>query len=148
MHEATVALAILNRALAAVEARAHKETNTLDAVTTSDTIAESDHNTPPIFDVVKIVVNVGEFRNIDSESLEFTFSALRKDFPLTQNTELEIRTIQAIASCSVQHHRFHPAADNYFACTICGGGIGKLLSGKELDIINIEMEQRLKETAA
>lgn len=139
MHEAAVALAILKRAVATLEARACAEENAT---------AETCDQAALIFDVAKIVVQVGEFRNIDSESLEFTFSALRKDFPQTQNTELEIRNIDAIAVCSVQNHEFHPLPANYFSCTICGGGIGKLLSGKELDIVNIEIEQRLTESAA
>ncbi|MDZ4836945.1 MAG: hydrogenase maturation nickel metallochaperone HypA [Candidatus Melainabacteria bacterium] len=139
MHEAAVALAILKRAVAAAEASAQKE---------EKAYAETAENTAPIFDVVKIVVQVGEFRNIDAESLEFTFSALRKEFPRTQNTELELINIKAIALCSLQNHQFHPEPANYFSCTICGGGIQNLISGKELDIVNIEIEQCLTETAA
>lgn len=126
MHEATVALAILKRATETVEKRMNR-----DAHGEEDTIHVS-----------KIVLQIGEFRNIDSESLEFSFSALRKDFPMMETTELEIKEIKAIALCSNQNHEFHAQPVNYFSCTTCGGGIGKLLTGKELDIINIEMEQR------
>lgn len=142
MHEATVALAILKRVLVASESRTQEEANKLSPSTAQDMIMQSD-KTEPIYEVTKIVVNVGEFRNIDSESLQFSFSALRKNFPLTINAELEVRTINAIAICSESNHEFHPDPDMYFCCTTCGGGIERFLSGKELDIINIEMEERL-----
>lgn len=145
MHEATVAAAILKRALAAAETRAIEEKN-------ADRSSVSDEGrfdkTQQFFDVVEIVVNVGEFRNVDPESLEFAFSALRKDSSATENTRLEIRNIPAIAACSLSSHEFHPEASNYFSCTTCGGGIGELLAGNELDIVNIMIELRLMETVA
>lgn len=145
MHEATVASAILKRALATAETRAQKEKN---AVRQSAVDEQQLGDSFDFFDVIEIVVNVGEFRNVDSESLEFAFSALRKDYSATKNTRLKVRNIPAIAACSVSNHEFHPESSNYFSCTICGGGIGELLSGNELDIVNISMELRQMETVA
>lgn len=119
MHEATIALAILKRTVAAVE----RAENVLD------------------MRVTRVVVNVGEFRNVDPESLEFAFTALRNDFEVAKNAELELRRINALASCSTAEHEFHPHPDNYFACTICGGGIMKMIHGEELDIVSIQMEE-------
>ncbi len=135
MHEATVALAVLKRAVQAVENRSKID---------DDTIREFDSKTEEKLSlrVVKITLNVGEFRNIDSESLQFTFSALRKEFALTHHTQLEIRSIPALALCTTAYHEFHPEPDNCYSCTICGGGIGKFLNGKELDIVNIEIETK------
>ena len=148
MHEATVALAVLKRAVEAVEKRSSIESS----VANDDgyTKLEIDRATEQqlTFRVIKITLNVGEFRNIDSESLQFTFSALRKEFALTHHTQLEIRCIPALALCTTANHEFHPEPENCYSCTTCGGGIGKFISGKELDIVNIEIEAKQTESAA
>jgi Zn finger protein HypA/HybF involved in hydrogenase expression len=85
-------------------------------------------------------IQIGEFRNVDPDSLAFAFDALKSNDPQTQNCQLEIKMISAEAICQSNHHSYHPAEANFYACTICGDGIGKLISGQELEIASIIME--------
>ncbi len=134
MHEASVASAILKRATAIAESSTLSGDKKLIA-------SEQSERQESNFEIVKIEINVGEFRNIDAESLQFAFSALRKDFRHTKNTELKIVSIKALASCADMEHKYIPCPSNYFSCTVCGAGIGSLLSGEELDIVDIEIEE-------
>lgn len=88
--------------------------------------------------IVSIRIRVGRFRNVDPESLLFAFQSLKREYDPTTNAELSIESVSALARCSIGGHQYHPSADDYYCCTICGGGIGELLNGKELEIIAVE----------
>lgn len=115
MHEATIAQSILNIA-----------SSTLQRNPSTDA-------------VVRIQVVVGQFRNVDIESLQFAFDQLKEFQTGCGGCKLEAETIQARAVCAPAGHTYSPVLDNEFKCDICGGGIGKLLSGEELDVIGVTL---------
>lgn len=118
MHEATVAKSIL------------------------DLVAVKLQNTPEASAAVGVQVAIGEFRNVDFDSLQFAFDNLKQDYRGCGECVLHPTLIQAVASCHVGRHNYHPEMASAFACNQCASGIGKLISGTELDVIGITLEAR------
>ncbi|MBX3137500.1 hydrogenase maturation nickel metallochaperone HypA [Candidatus Obscuribacterales bacterium] len=140
MHEATVAFAILNKAAEALSNRFAAELASMG--NSVDVKAEGNEGHPHTSGkprVVSIKVEIGEFRNIDPESLTFAFDSLRKDSPELKDASLKINLVEARAICA-QKHEYHPLPDSYFACTICGGSLETMLRGEELNITGIELQ--------
>lgn len=124
MHEASIADAILQHASAKLLSRA-------DAVSVS-----------------KVRVELGEFRNVDPESLQFAFDNMRSSYRGTSQCELEINFVSAKAVCQSNGHTYHPDFQRAFCCETCGSGIGRLLCGEELNIVSVRIEtNNLKERA-
>lgn len=90
--------------------------------------------------IANVCIRVGEFRNVELESLVFAFDALKKDDFLTEQASLEIEFIRMVALCK-NGHRYHPDAEDFFACPECNQGIETILEGKELEITNVKMEE-------
>lgn len=126
MHEAAIANSIIRRAMGIVEYQ-------------SSALEPASYSSKPI--VSKITVKVGEFRNVDPESLNFAFCALRQEHWQLRDATLEIRVIEPLAVCTISEHVYRPAPESFFSCTTCGGGIKKLLTGEELEIASIEIEE-------
>ncbi|HEY9732580.1 MAG TPA: hydrogenase maturation nickel metallochaperone HypA [Drouetiella sp.] len=123
MHEASIARAILQSATSKL------------------------NSTPNAVQLKLVQIEVGEFSNVDSESLQFAFDNMRELFQGASACELQIDAIQAQAICQNHNHLYRPDFEHAFCCTICGSGIGKLLRGEELNIINMRLETHLPEGA-
>jgi hydrogenase nickel insertion protein HypA len=89
--------------------------------------------------VRQIDIAVGDFRNVDAESLHFAFDALKKDFVYFENCQLVIHPIKAKAICHKLQHEYEPTLQGSFRCPQCEGGIDKIIQGQELDIIDISL---------
>lgn len=87
-----------------------------------------------------VEVSIGEFRNVDAESLLFAFDCIKPIFPALENCHLEICLIEANALCRENDHLYRPSLERAFQCPECGGAIGKLISGQELDIVSVTIE--------
>ena len=87
-------------------------------------------------------VNVifGEFRNVEPESVSFAFDNMKQFFPGAANCLLSISKIAAVAKCRENRHKYHPEATEAYQCPTCGSGIGELLQGEELDVVNVVVE--------
>lgn len=91
--------------------------------------------TPNCDSVLSVNVLVGEFRNVDLESLQFAFESLRKFYDGCQSCNLTAELIKSRAVCREQGHTFSPESERQYVCPQCGGSIGKLLCGEELDVV-------------
>ena len=80
---------------------------------------------------------VGEFRNVDPDSLTFAYNALKVDYPSLQHSQLNITIVPLTAVCNLYSHTYSPRAVDAFCCPQCKGGIDHIVSGKELDIVGI-----------
>jgi Zn finger protein HypA/HybF involved in hydrogenase expression len=127
MHEASIAFAILSKTAEALSRRFAAE---LDA--------GAPISCQPTPRVTGINVDIGEFRNVDPESLTFAFDSLRKDLPELEEACLKINFIEARAVCT-KNHEYRPSPASFFACTTCGGGLETMLRGEELNITGIEL---------
>lgn len=121
MHEATIAQSILDIA--------------------TDALARSTE----AIGISNIKVRIGEFRNVEVDCLEFAFDNLKSSFAGCQNSQLTVETIIACAQCRDCGDSYHPDFERAFRCNNCSGGIGKLITGEEMDVVTISLEGRTKE---
>jgi hydrogenase nickel insertion protein HypA len=121
MHEATIAQSILK-----IASRKLLENHLAISIST-----------------IKVVI--GEFRNVDWESLQFAFDSLKNTYPGCQNCRLDTEIISARAQCRQCNYIYHPQLANAFRCPECNNGIGKLTEGEELDIVQMTLESEEKE---
>ena len=89
--------------------------------------------------VAAVSVLVGRFRNVDPESLSFAFDTLKQDYPICADCRLTVIPVEVVALCRASSHRYHLRCEEGFKCGQCGSGIGRLISGDELDIVDITM---------
>lgn len=88
-----------------------------------------------------IQVTVGEFRNVDPQSLTFAFDSLKLLYPGCGTCELVLLEQPASAICAGDgQHIYRPQYDSVFRCTECGAGISSLRSGEELLVTGITIE--------
>ncbi|MBX9878810.1 MAG: hydrogenase maturation nickel metallochaperone HypA [Candidatus Obscuribacterales bacterium] len=88
-----------------------------------------------------VQVRVGEFRNVDPESLSFAFDSLKKEYPTCIACTLNLELIETRALCKDGRHEYKASADNAYRCPNCGSAIGTLVSGEELHITKIVVSQ-------
>lgn len=86
-------------------------------------------------------VRVGEFRNVDPDSLSFAFDSLKKEYPKCTACALNLELIETRALCKEGRHEYKATAESAFSCPECGSAIGALVSGEELDITKIVVSQ-------
>jgi hydrogenase nickel insertion protein HypA len=96
-------------------------------------------DTPNAQAVTKIVVLAGEFRNVDADSLLSEFDSLKVSFAGCEKCALRVDMVAAEALCADEEHRYHPTYDNEYCCPMCGRGMGRIVHGKELDVLNITL---------
>jgi len=121
MHEATIAQSILNIAV--------------------DKLKQA----PQAGSVSSIKIQVGEFRNVEIDCLQFAFDNLKISFEGCQNCQLKTELILASARCRDCADTYHPDFEEAFRCRKCNGSIGKLMSGEELDVVAVTLETISKE---
>jgi len=115
MHEASVAQSILRIACNKLASTAHTDT------------------------VTAIHVIIGQFRNIDIDSLKFAFDNIRSMYDGCSNCRLEAEVIAARATCRGCSRTYNPDMATSFRCPQCGNGVGQLITGEELDVIGITL---------
>ncbi len=123
MHEATIAQAILEIANDKLKA------------------------TPHAAAILAIHVIIGEFRNVELDSLMFAFDNIKLVSDTTRQCRLVAEIVNAKAACRGAGHLYHPTFDNSFRCPRCDNGIGKLLCGEELDVIQLTLQAEDEPTA-
>ncbi len=89
---------------------------------------------------LKVSVILGEFRNVEAESVQFAFDNMKVFYSGVENCQLEASTIVSLAKCKDSDHKYHPEPQLAYRCPLCGAGIGRLLQGEELDVVNVVVE--------
>lgn len=86
-----------------------------------------------------IKILVGAMTAVEPESLRFCFKACTDGSPL-EGAVLEIETVPLAGRCSDCNKVFR--LEQYFSsvCPHCGGTAADLVSGRELDIVSMEVE--------
>jgi hydrogenase nickel incorporation protein HypA/HybF len=87
--------------------------------------------------VRSIRVRVGQLSGIVPDSLDFCFSAIVNDTAMPQ-ARLAIEQIPMLSQCKNCAHRFG-VEDWVFSCPVCQSTSVELISGKELEIVDIEL---------
>ena len=89
--------------------------------------------------VQTVRVRIGSLRLVIPETLRFCYAAAINDTPLS-GSQLEIETVPAAARCPQCRTEF-PVEDNWFQCPQCDALDAKLLSGNELSLTSIELQE-------
>lgn len=86
-----------------------------------------------------VKLRIGEMAAVEPDSLRFCFKACTDGSPL-EGAVLEIETVALTGRCSGCDKVF--GLEHYFAsvCPHCGGTAADLVSGRELDIVSMEVE--------
>ena len=88
---------------------------------------------------VAVRVRVGALRLVVPEVMETCYRAATLDTPLA-GSRLELEQVAATARCPQCRHEF-AVEEQWFECPKCHAAGGELLTGQELDLVNIELEE-------
>jgi hydrogenase nickel incorporation protein HypA/HybF len=88
--------------------------------------------------VRKVNLQIGKLSAVVPDSLRFCFDLVVKQTPL-DGAELAIEEVPVVARCKDCHTEW-TVTEAVFTCTNCQGGNIEILSGRELDITSIEIE--------
>jgi hydrogenase nickel incorporation protein HypA/HybF len=89
--------------------------------------------------VVRVHLKVGKLAAVVPESLRFCFEVVARE-TAAEGAELEIQEMAVVAQCDGCDHRWE-IENTVFSCPRCGSGAIEMLSGRELDIESIELEE-------
>jgi hydrogenase nickel incorporation protein HypA/HybF len=87
-----------------------------------------------------IRLQIGVMASVIPEALTFSFEMVSQN-TIASGAVLEIETLPVVAQCSACGQRFD-VENQVFLCTRCGKPDIKLVSGRELSLVNIEGETR------
>jgi hydrogenase nickel incorporation protein HypA/HybF len=89
--------------------------------------------------VERVNLKIGKLSAVVPDSLRFCFDIVSQDTPLAGAT-LAIEETPVVARCKECDARWS-IAEPVFTCRACGSGSLEILSGRELDIVSIEIAQ-------
>jgi hydrogenase nickel incorporation protein HypA/HybF len=89
-------------------------------------------------DVRIVKLQVGDLAGVVPDSLEFSFTVLTTDTPL-RNAKLQIDHVPFVILCNACEKTFTNEV-GFVLCPTCGGADTKILSGLELQVVEIELE--------
>ena len=88
-------------------------------------------------DVRKIKLRIGRFAGVVPDSLDFCFGVIAGETNMKQAV-LSIEQVPTVSLCKECGHRFQ-VEDLAFLCPFCESANLELISGKELEIVEIEV---------
>jgi hydrogenase nickel incorporation protein HypA/HybF len=89
--------------------------------------------------VERVNLKIGRLAAVVADSLRFCFDIVSRDTPLA-GAELAIEETPVVARCRDCDARW-TITEPVFTCQACQGGALEILSGRELDIVSIEIAQ-------
>jgi len=90
--------------------------------------------------VQRVNLHVGKLSAVVADSLRFCFDLVVKDTPL-EGAELAIEELPVVARCRDCNAQW-TVTEPVFTCQACQSGAIDILSGRELDITSIEIEDK------
>jgi len=93
--------------------------------------------------VNSVKVRVGDQSGVVVDSLDFCFAAITKDTDL-DGTRLDIERVPFAVHCDDCSRSFHNE-EGTILCPTCGGGRTRVVSGTELQVVEIEVKDESAE---
>lgn len=100
--------------------------------------------TDELADVRIVRLKLGTFSGVVADSLEFCFSAISTETPLA-NAHLEFEHVPFAVKCHQCQRTFENDV-GFVVCPECGGTETTVLSGRELQVTEIELENEKDKT--
>jgi hydrogenase nickel incorporation protein HypA/HybF len=91
-------------------------------------------------DVKWVRIRVGQLSGVVPDSLDFCFSAIVSETRM-QQAGLAIEQVPTVSRCRDCGHQFQ-IEDMVFVCPSCKSANLEMISGKELEILEIELEDK------
>jgi hydrogenase nickel incorporation protein HypA/HybF len=88
--------------------------------------------------VTSVRLRLGSLSGVVAESLAFCFEALVADTVMSR-ARLAIERVPTACDCRACGARFEPAALIFF-CPSCGSGDVRLVSGRDLQVVDVELD--------
>lgn len=87
----------------------------------------------------QVNLRIGVMREVVPEAMDLAWEVLCEEDPLTDGCKLTVEDVYPESVCNAcgerfTHDRFH------LRCPVCGSADTRLIHGRELDIISIEVE--------
>lgn len=87
----------------------------------------------------QVNLRIGVMREVVPEAMDLAWEVLCEEDPLTDGCKLTVEDVHPESVCNAcgerfTHDRFH------LRCPVCGSADTRLIHGRELDIISIEVE--------
>jgi hydrogenase nickel incorporation protein HypA/HybF len=114
MHEVSIALSLLERVIEECQGKGYSRVNS-------------------------IRVDIGRASGIMPDALSFSFNAIKTD-TIAADAELIINEVPLRAQCMDCQSEFASEETYIFMCPACGSITFSVISGRELDITEIEVE--------
>lgn len=86
-----------------------------------------------------VKVRLGSLSGVVPESLDFCFGAMVAGTPWS-GARLELERVAAACCCRTCGRSFEPA-DLLFLCPSCGGGDVQMISGSELQVVELGLDE-------
>ena len=115
MHETSIAIGLLNSLSRLAEKEKAKE-------------------------ITKVRLKIGKLSGIVVDSFVFAFNALKSNYPKLKNTELKIEEVPVKYCCLDCGNKFEVETIYFPECPKCQSVNLKLISGEELEVVNVEIE--------
>jgi len=96
-------------------------------------------------DVRTVTVAVGDYSGVVPEALTFSFEVVAADAGI-EEARLEIRRVPVVLRCPGCGHEVEQEPP-LPACPGCGGKRLEMVSGSELQVLEVELEDRAEETS-
>lgn len=90
--------------------------------------------------ITAINLRIGRASGIVTDSLKFAFDAIKLENPLISSSEIIIEEVPLKYECNDCKISFETENINFQSCPDCKSCSLKLLSGEEMDIVNVELE--------
>jgi hydrogenase nickel incorporation protein HypA/HybF len=94
--------------------------------------------------VRNVNVKIGKMAGIVPESLEFSFQVIASDTPGMRDAVLNMHFVPLIIHCR-NCHTESELDEPFFICPACNGTQVNILSGTELQVTDIEVDDHLQE---
>ncbi|HEX4000304.1 MAG TPA: hydrogenase maturation nickel metallochaperone HypA [Pirellulales bacterium] len=90
--------------------------------------------------VTRLFVRVGALSGVVKEALEFSFELAAEDTPCAGAT-LEIESVGLTVHCPKCDATKTVGGDYLFCCPTCGSPTPEILSGRELELVSVEVDE-------
>ncbi|MDO8282654.1 MAG: hydrogenase maturation nickel metallochaperone HypA [Thermodesulfovibrionia bacterium] len=90
--------------------------------------------------IIAVNLRIGNASGIVTDSLKFAFDAIKLENPLISTAEIFIEEVPLEYECKECKNSFQLESIHFPSCPFCKSYKLKLLSGEEMDIVNIELE--------
>ena len=90
--------------------------------------------------IESINLKIGRASGIMTDALLFAFDAMKADSP-AQNAVLKIEEVPVSGRCGDCGGTFTVQEEYVLHCPLCGGGSFRIVGGRELDIVDMEVSE-------